>query len=666
LAGNGATPFTSSFDTTGNTSSGTLPAGDIDETGGGSAIPGSNADDNSGFAAAAVGDVDDDGISDLAIGAPNADVEGLVDVGTVTLIFGTSGLDSSAGEIASVTYVGEAAEQNVGESVAHGGDMNGDGVEDFIIGSPAASLAGVQSGAAYLVFGDPGLDDLAPAQLPLAGLASCNATTLCGVIFVGAAAGDGAGTSVSFAGDINGDGKDDLLIGAPGAAPNGKNGAGRTYLIYGPLTNGQIDLSTVGVTTSGLVLNGEEAGDGAGESVSCWEDPLSGEVDDLLIGAPGATPLDDFGEPIPMAGYVYAVHGGTANLDDTATPGIIELSRVANGQADEVSGIVFIGTDANGEVGRSVSGEVDIDGDGVPDIIIGAAQQGWVIAGFDPKRKRGSTDLKPTREPSGGTLGRQTGATDAISFFGAAVYTAGAEGDLGGVSVGGAGDINDDGIEDLILGAPGVDIGQNIDAGKAYIVYGSLTPPVGEVSLSDVGSTVHGLVVEGFEAGDRLGHSVGGGRDLNADGIADALVGAPFADSLATTPQDAGETYVISPVSPEEVRVLTAIEVFPGSDPPFTLLEWTVTDRTPVYNVYRGSMSVVRGSGGVFTSGMTKLACGIGTDSDDDTMPDTPDATVPPMGEAFIYIATGVNVTGEGPLGPPDQSPARVNDAQCP
>src|SRR5262249_26240110 len=156
----------------------------------------------------------------------------------------------------------------------------------------------------------------APGSLLLADLAACAAPTLCGIEFQGESADDLAGWAVTGLGDVNGDGFADLAIGAPGASPGGRTGAGKVYLIEGPLlAPGVIPLSTVGVTRPGLVFLGEGPGDAVGTSVSAWprKDSEPGSPDDLLMGAPLADANDEFGNMVPDAGYVYAVHGGTAN-----------------------------------------------------------------------------------------------------------------------------------------------------------------------------------------------------------------------------------------------------------------------------------------------------------------------------------------------------------------
>jgi hypothetical protein len=156
---------------------------------------------------------------------------------------------------------------------------------------------------------------------------------------------------------------------------------------------------------------------------------------------------------------------------------------------------------------------------------------------------------------------------------------------------------------------------------------------------------------------------VGGGIDINGDGIADALVGAPYADTLVSTPDDAGETYVVSPVSSDEVVFLG---LAPWSPVTTTFLEWTVPNRAISYNVYRWIGPALKSGGSARTSNAIQLACGINTDANTNGLADTTDASLPVLGSVFYYLVTAKNLVGEGPLGPAGVTPARINDLQCP
>jgi hypothetical protein len=261
----------------------------------------------------------------------------------------------------------------------------------------------------------------------------------------------------------------------------------------------------------------------------------------------------------------------------------------------------------------------------VNDILFTGDGIAYAIAGDDPKTIVGATGTGGT----GGGGGLRAGLFDIVRDFGGVMYVTGNSDPL---TVGPAGDLNNDGYGDFIIGSPLADATAGVDAGRAYIILGSPAPRDGEVSLDDVGDAIDGFIIEGASAGDNLGASVGGGFDLNADGVDDGLVGAPFADTDVTTPTNAGETYVVSPPVP---------------------------DLANTYNVYRGLLSTLVPAGIVKTSDMTQLACGIST-------PDRDDATMPPAGNAWFYLVTAENLQGEGPLGPAGTIPPRINDVQCP
>ena len=191
-------------------------------------------------------------------------------------------------------------------------------------------------------------------------LSSLNGTN--GFILNGIDRGDFSGQSVSSAGDVNGDGYDDLIIGARGADPNGNFAAGETYVVYGgasaPGTEGVLDLSSLD-GTNGFILNGIDAFDYSGWSVSSAGDVNGDGYDDLIIGAYRADPNGN-----SYAGETYIVYGGVSAL---GRDGMLDL-----GALDGSNGFTLNGIDANDFSGFSVSSAGDVNGDGYDDLIIGA------------------------------------------------------------------------------------------------------------------------------------------------------------------------------------------------------------------------------------------------------------------------------------------------------
>ena len=191
-----------------------------------------------------------------------------------------------------------------------------------------------------------------------------------GFVLKGVDAGDLSGYSVSGAGDLNGDGIDDLIIGADGADPNGNSEAGESYVVFGRTTGfpAAFELTSLfpqagGDGSSGFVLKGVDADDHSGVSVSGAGDVNGDGIDDLIIGASGADPNNN-----SEAGESYVVFGRT-----TGFPAAFELTSLfPQAGGDGSSGFVLKGVDATDFSGWSVSGAGDVNGDGIDDLIIGA------------------------------------------------------------------------------------------------------------------------------------------------------------------------------------------------------------------------------------------------------------------------------------------------------
>ena len=454
-----------------------------------------------------------------------------------------------------------------GRSVSGAGDINGDGLDDIIVGAWFADPNGEDSGASYVVFGnsDGGIVELS--------MIDNNA----GFVINGVDANDQSGRSVSGAGDINGDGLDDIIIGARLTDPSSGSNSGASYVVFGSTGSGNIALSDIADANNntGFVLNGATMDDRSGISVSGAGDVNGDGLDDIIIGASGAN---------GNRGASYVVFGSTDS-------GNIALSDIASGGND--AGFVLNGANAGDRSGISVSGAGDVNGDGLDDIIIGAAnanslsgvsyvvfgktdggvielsmidnagfvlneagffqRSGYSVSGAGDVNGDGFDDLiVGTRGGfvSGGVGYVVFGKTnnDIIQLSAIADDTD----DAGFVinrdrrgpsnySASGAGDINGDGLDDLIIGAPFADPNDNGN-GTSYLVFGKTGGNAVELSLIEAFG-IGGFVIRGASEGDQSGFSVSGAGDVNGDGFDDLIIGARYADSNGVT--DNGVSYVI-------------------------------------------------------------------------------------------------------------------------
>jgi hypothetical protein len=286
---------------------------------------------------------------------------------------------------------------------------------------------------------------------------------------VGEESGDYAGWSVSGAGDVDGDGRDDVLVGAPWNDEGGDS-AGAAYLLRGPI-RGTLDLSRADTK-----LVGEAAHHAAGLSVSGAGDVDGDGLDDLLVGAPDQ----------PTAGGAYVVLAPMA--------GTLDLS---------MADVTLLGDETKDQfAGAAVSGAGDVDDDGRDDLLVctNTYNEGHIYL---------------VLAPVAGTLD--------LSSVAAATFVGEEDGDLLFTGTR-AGDVNADGHDDVLLGGYGNDEGGN-DAGAAYLVLGPVTGTL-DMSLADAK-----LVGEGSNIwGDLAGAGVAGAGDVDGDGHDDVLVGAPWND----------------------------------------------------------------------------------------------------------------------------------------
>ena len=312
--------------------------------------------------------------------------------------------------------------------------------------------------------------------------------------------GDSSGFSVSSAGDINGDGYDDLIIGSREYI--GGSNKGRSYVVFGGPgvgSSGIIALSSLN-GSNGFKLDGENNGDYSGWSVSTAGDVNGDGYADLLIGA--------FGYPGGNnKGRSYLVFGGPG----VGSAGVFGLSSL-NG----TNGFKLDGENNNDYSGGFVNTAGDINGDGYNDLLIGAS---GYPEGYDKGR---------SYVAFGGPGVGSSGVFSLSSLDGINGFKLDGENnnDHSGGSVSEAGDINGDGYTDLTLGADFYLGGSN--KGRSYVVFGD--PEIGSsgiIALSSLNGA-NGFKLDGENNGDWSGLAVSTAGDINGDGYADLLIGAPY------------------------------------------------------------------------------------------------------------------------------------------
>jgi hypothetical protein len=204
------------------------------------------------------------------------------------VIFGKTGgsavdLSAIAAGCGGFVINGQCGADVSGRSVSSAGDVNGDGLADLIVGAEQSDpAAGSNAGRGYVVFGQTG-----SSAVDLSAVAAGTG----GFVINGQCAADYSGRSVASAGDVNGDGLADLIVGAYGSDPSGQLDAGRSYVVFGQTESSAVDLSAVAAGIGGFVINGQCAGDRSGRSVSPGGDVNGDGLADLIVGAPYSDPL---------------------------------------------------------------------------------------------------------------------------------------------------------------------------------------------------------------------------------------------------------------------------------------------------------------------------------------------------------------------------------------
>jgi hypothetical protein len=418
-----------------------------------------------GYSVAGAGDVNGDGYADVIVGADAYD-SGETDEGVAFVFLGSaSGVVSGNPATAATTLQSNQVLARLGISVAGAGDVNGDGHADVIVGAYNYDAGETNEGAAFVFLGSA------------SGVVSGNPATAAATLQSNQENAQ-LGYSVAGAGDVNGDGYADVIVGAYNYDA-GETNEGAAFVFLGSASG----VASGSPATAAATLQSNQAAACLGNSVAGAGDVNGDGYADVIVGAPSY----DAGQVDEGAAFVFL---GSASGVASGSP----ATAAATLQADQ----------ASARLGCSVAGAGDVNGDGYADVIVGADS-------YDAAMGNEGAAFVFLGSASGVASGSPATAAATLQSDQAYAYS--------GNSVAGAGDVNGDGYADVIVGAPSYDAGQ-VDEGAAFVFLGSAS------GVASGSPATAAATLQSDQAYAYLGHSVAGAGDVNGDGYADVIVGA--------------------------------------------------------------------------------------------------------------------------------------------
>ena len=480
----------------------------------GFSILGGSVGDNAGTSVSSAGDFNGDGIDDVIVGVTGDDFAGKAGAGAAYIVYGRADganinlrdIESGSNPALGILLEGETpiyGLPNTGYSVAGGGDINNDGYDDVIIGSPnyGINVSTVNSGKIHVVYGGQGLGNLQLANV---------GTTVAGFTMTGLGqsnnASDQLGWAISTGGDVNGDGYDDFVVSAPNRAEGTIGDAGAAYVVFGKAGNAPVDISLIdsGLSNEGFKITDNSSNSYIGIDVTILDDVNGDGLADIGVSS--------WKSSTPAGFVVFGKKDG-----DTVFTNQIYNEQSSHGYA--------IRGPSTSRLGTAIQNAGDMNGDGKGDLVIrDNTGNAFVVFGKSSTKAIDTVNITNEVLQDGKSLGFQ-------------ISNIGVNGRAAGI-----GDVNGDGFDDIAVSqliAP--------SRGQVDVVFGKETNT--NVNLSDISNGVGGFRIStsnstelGASVLTRESRTLGAAGDVNNDGYDDFIIGDPKR-TAPTTVQ--GAAYVV-------------------------------------------------------------------------------------------------------------------------